>query len=264
MNAPENAVAWLQRFRNAARKMRAGLPLFGESVSPEIPNDVFVAHASIYDFFAKFVVQKTVIDLGCGAGYGADIMADAGARHVTAVDLHGGNIRYARKHASNANVTFEIGDIENLTAPSDSVDVAVSSNVFEHLSRVDRALAHVVRVLRSNGTFLLAVPPITDAAGLEDNRRNPYHRSNFFVHEWYERLNSLFQFVSIVAHLPPDGIRLDFANAYPSAVQRSAFRFEPRTLTAFPGPDVLTALFVCEQPNRPSAPLNDNEPATFS
>ena len=46
----------LQRIINAARKIRSGLPLFGENVSPEVPNDVFVAHASIYEFFSRHVL----------------------------------------------------------------------------------------------------------------------------------------------------------------------------------------------------------------
>lgn len=38
------------RVFNAVKKLRAGLPLHGESVSPEVPNDLFQAHLAVYCF----------------------------------------------------------------------------------------------------------------------------------------------------------------------------------------------------------------------
>ena len=184
------------------------------------------------------------------AGYGVPILARGGARRVLGVDIHPGNIRYARRRFQDAAVTYDIADVQAPPFPSATFDVITSSNVFEHLESVHDALDHVHRLLRDGGTFILAVPPITDESGLRDNLRNPYHHSNFFVHEWHARVSQLFGSVTLVAHLPPENVTLNFSDPYPSRVEPTEFRFEARSLTSFPGPDVLTAIFVCERPVR--------------
>jgi hypothetical protein len=74
-----------QRLLNAQRKLRSGVSLFGENVTPAVPNDLFRAHASIYHFFSRYVAGKSVLEIGSGTGYGAHILLGNGARQVTAV-----------------------------------------------------------------------------------------------------------------------------------------------------------------------------------
>ena len=74
------------RLSHAVRKLWAGLPIRGENVWPEADNDLFRAHASIYLFFSGSCDGKRVLDAGCGAGYGAAMLAEAGAAEVLAVD----------------------------------------------------------------------------------------------------------------------------------------------------------------------------------
>lgn len=248
--------AKLQRLKNAYKKVRAGLPLFGENVSPEEPNDVFRAHESIYGFFANWASGQEVLDIGCGSGYGANMLANAGARYVEAIDIHQGNITYARKHYRHAALRFEVADAETLRTPSRRFDLIVSSNVFEHLHRVEHALDQVCVALREQGTFLLAVPPIMDDAGLRDNQRNPYHHSNLYVHEWRHHLATRFDRVKLFAHLPPPGSAPDFGDPFPSRLLSASFRFEQRTPEVFPGPDVLTAIFACTYPIQQRARKN--------
>ncbi len=69
-----------RRALNAAIKLRAGLTLRGENISPEIPTDLFRAAQSVYGFFAGYVPGARVLDLGCGAGYGAATLLEGGSR----------------------------------------------------------------------------------------------------------------------------------------------------------------------------------------
>lgn len=234
---------WRRRLRrayNAVRKLAAGVSLFGESASPVVPNDLFQAHASIYHFFGRFVARADVLEIGCGTGYGAAILRAYGARSVVAVDMHRGNLRYARRHNADAHVRFREADAERLPADIDRFDVVVSSNVFEHLRDVDAAIAGVRRALKERGTFVLAVPPILDGRALEDNRRNPYHHTNLYVDQWRELLARTFEEVTVFAHLAPEST-LDFADPFPSNVRPESFRFVEAALDEF----ALTALFVC-------------------
>jgi len=60
-------------------------------------------------------------------------------------------------------------------------------------------------------------------------------------------LTQRFGRVSLFAHLPPPGVQLDFGSPFPSVVEPTSFSFEERSLTDFAGPDVLTAIFVCQK-----------------
>lgn len=230
----------LRRVLNAARKLAAGVSLFGESASPVVPNDLFQAHASIYHFFGRYAEGADVLEIGCGTGYGAAILRACGARSVVAVDVHSGNLRYARRHNSDVQVVFRKADAERLPDDVGHFDLIVSSNVFEHLRDVDAAIANVRRLLKERGTFVLAVPPILDERSLEDNRRNPYHHTNLYVEEWRGRLARTFGDVAVFAHLAPEGTALNFGDPFPARVRPETFRFVSAPLDEH----ALTALFV--------------------
>src|SRR5262249_45035184 len=96
--------ASIRRLRNGVAKVAAGLTPFGESVWPGVRNDLFVAHESIYAYFATFAQGRRVLDAGCGAGYGALALARAGARSVLAVDIDRRNIAYGRRHFAHPSI----------------------------------------------------------------------------------------------------------------------------------------------------------------
>ena len=110
----------MQRLTNGLRKIAAGLRPFSESVWPGVRNDLFVAHESIYEFFANDVQGERVLDAGCGTGYGARRLLDAGARTVVGVDIDALNIRYAKRHYGAANLRFMRADIQRLEFPKSS------------------------------------------------------------------------------------------------------------------------------------------------
>jgi 2-polyprenyl-3-methyl-5-hydroxy-6-metoxy-1,4-benzoquinol methylase len=94
-------VRLFRRARNLVRKLRAGLTPFGENVSPEVPNDLFIAHLSIYAFAAPHARGGRVLDIGSGAGYGSEFLRNAGATEVIGLDLDPRNVRYANRHYPN-------------------------------------------------------------------------------------------------------------------------------------------------------------------
>lgn len=228
------------RLRNAWRKWRAGLTLFGENISPETPNDLYFAHLSIYHFFSRFCRDRRVLDLGCGCGYGSAYLRASGAASVTGVDLDPRNIRYAQRRFDG--VTFRVADAQRLPADLGTFDIVVSSNLFEHLTNVTPALDFI------STEFILAVPPITDAASKAANDAIPYHRSNFYVHEWMSLLQRRFGTIETYAHLAPEGIALDFTSPFASHVDPAAFRF-PRVEAAELGGS-MTAIFRAQEASR--------------
>ena len=146
---------WLQRASNGIRKVASGLRPFGESVWPGVRNDLFVAHESIDRFFSNFAKGRRLLDGGCGTGYGAFHLAKNGAFSVAAIDADRLSIRYARKHFAADNLTFDVGDLEELPYQRASFDLVVSSNALEHLRNPSRFLQGLQRVLTSDGKAII-------------------------------------------------------------------------------------------------------------
>src|SRR5687768_3548421 len=112
--SPPRAVA---RLRNAWRRLRGGLPVRGGPVSPEVPNDLFQAHAAVYVFAARYAAGRRVLDLGCGSGYGAARLAAAGANEVVGLDLDPRLIGYAGRRFAGPRVAFTTADAAAIPGP---------------------------------------------------------------------------------------------------------------------------------------------------
>lgn len=217
---------WTVRVRNGVRKVAAGLAPFGESVWPGVRNDLFVAHESIYRFFASQARDRRVLDAGCGTGYGAQFLADAGARSVRAVDVDLRSIRYAKRHFAHPSITFAVADLERLAVPAASLDLAVSSNVLEHLERPDRFLQVLTGALAPGGTALLALPPITSPDSEAEHGRIHFHRSNLSIDRWLAVFHEQGWHVTTRAHrYSEEGSRPDFRSPFASLLDPGRFVF---------------------------------------
>ncbi|MCK4389250.1 MAG: class I SAM-dependent methyltransferase [Desulfobacterales bacterium] len=85
-----------------------------------------------HDFFVTRLKRgESVIDIGCGNGALAYDMA-AGGAIVTAVELNEASFIEAKKKYSHERVRYVHGDVLK-DLPDESFDVAVMSNVLEHL-----------------------------------------------------------------------------------------------------------------------------------
>jgi 2-polyprenyl-3-methyl-5-hydroxy-6-metoxy-1,4-benzoquinol methylase len=239
----------LRRGLNAGAKLRAGLALRPESVSPETPTDVYQALLSLYLFFSRFTRGERVLDLGCGCGQGSHELVRRGARAVLGIDIDPRSIRYASRHFAGERTEFRVGDAEALPADLGRFGVVVSSNVFEHLNQPVMALDRVCEVLDTGGTFALAVPPIYDAASQALHERIWHHRSNLAIGTWLAELESRFTHVAQFAHFPGDGVEPDMDSPFRSKLTPEDFRFAEVAgrSTAYP---TLTAIFVATGPKR--------------
>jgi ubiquinone/menaquinone biosynthesis C-methylase UbiE len=111
-----------------------------------------------------------VLDIGCGPGYFARMLAEAvgpeGA--VVGIDAAPEMIEYARRKARRlVNCKFETGAAEALTFPDSSFDVVVSSLMMHHIPSELRlqAAREMRRVLRPGGVLLLSDFSIPEKGG---------------------------------------------------------------------------------------------------
>jgi 2-polyprenyl-3-methyl-5-hydroxy-6-metoxy-1,4-benzoquinol methylase len=128
-----------------------------ERVCPEFPDAVFESHVLVYRFVQQFTGGKEVLDVGCGTGYGAAILAER-AKQVYAIDYSRQALRYARRHYVRPNLSFSRMGAQKLDFPSATFDFVMSSEVLEHLYDQAGHLAEVARVLRSDGICFIGTP----------------------------------------------------------------------------------------------------------
>lgn len=110
-----------------------------------------------HDFFVDRVREgERVLDVGCGKGELAHDLAERSGATVIAIDASPWMLEFARARFSHPNVTFVQADASDYT-PEQPVDVAILSNVLEHIeSRVE-----VLRALREDAgarRLLIRVP----------------------------------------------------------------------------------------------------------
>jgi ubiquinone/menaquinone biosynthesis C-methylase UbiE len=238
---------WLQRASNGIRKVASGLRPFGESVWPGVRNDLFVAHESIYQFFSNFAKGKRLLDGGCGTGYGAFHLAKSGALSVTAIDADRLSIRYARKHSVADNLTFDVGDLEELPYQQASFDLVVTSNALEHLRNPSRFLQGLCRVLTSDGKAIIAVPPILNDQDVSVHARIHYHRSNLTIDQWLHVFRAANFDPQCYAHRVRKGILPQFESPHPSMLSVDDFEFTVTTRDGLYSVPAITAVFVLQK-----------------
>lgn len=103
---------------------------------------------------------QRVLDVGCGTGYFAGLLASAvgPSGMVIGIDPSRAMIDHARKRRGGPNCQFQVGSAEKLALPDGSFDLVVSSLAMHHIPEDVRATAvrEIYRVLRPGGRLLVA------------------------------------------------------------------------------------------------------------
>ncbi|MGD0289858.1 MAG: methyltransferase domain-containing protein [Candidatus Binataceae bacterium] len=98
------------------------------------------------------------IEIGFGAGIYLPALAEAFAE-VVASDLDQAHLDHARSIAAKyPNIELVRDDILDSRLPAHSFNLALCSEVIEHISGTERVLAGIHRLLKSGGTLLLSTP----------------------------------------------------------------------------------------------------------
>jgi ubiquinone/menaquinone biosynthesis C-methylase UbiE len=101
---------------------------------------------------------KDVLEVGCGTGVHARLLAEAGA-NLTAIDLTPTAVELTRRRLELHGLQADVreADAEQLPFADASFDFVWSWGVIHHSQDTDRVLAEVARVLRPGGRFAFMV-----------------------------------------------------------------------------------------------------------
>lgn len=149
-------------------------------------------HLVRYSFAASYVQDADVIDLGCGCGYGAHLLATSGARSVIGIDSDPEAVRYARDHYQAPNLTYNVMDVTSLALQAQRFTAAICLEVFEHVQNYDALLAEAARVLKPSGTLVLSTPNKQIWSPRSQTPINPWHVREFTRAEFGQAIEQYF------------------------------------------------------------------------
>ncbi len=156
-------------------------------------------HWHRYFYATQFVEGKDVLDIACGEGYGANLIAQS-AKSVIGVDISKEAIDFAKKHYPRSNLSFLQGSIEKI--PIDGVkkfDVVASFETIEHVDAPVQEcfLKEVKRLLKDDGVLVISTPNKLFYSDIP-KFKNEFHLREFYEQEFVEFLRKDFKHVSLL------------------------------------------------------------------
>jgi SAM-dependent methyltransferase len=100
---------------------------------------------------------EIVADVGCESGYMAAALVVRGC-HVICIDIDPASLELARQRIGPDRAEYVVSDIQAIQLPDASVDVAVASEILEHVPAPEAGLRELIRITRPGGRILLSVP----------------------------------------------------------------------------------------------------------
>jgi SAM-dependent methyltransferase len=163
----------------------------GERVVPgKVDPDLLNEHLCRYHFARPLVEGRHALDVGCGTGYGAAVLARS-ARRVLALDLSAESVAFAKENYPAPNIDLLVSDCRQIPLGSETVDVAVCFEVIEHLAEQKTLLEEIRRVLRPDGLLVISTPNRIYYTE-ERKETNPFHVREFDFDEFLAFLKGSF------------------------------------------------------------------------
>lgn len=153
-------------------------------------------HMPRYQYALSLAPNKTILDFGCGTGYGSSILA-ARARAVVGVDIDESALEWARETHRKPTLNFRINSDFGASLPSQYFDLVTCFEMIEHVTADHQQLIidSFVKVLKPDGVLLISTPNPDITALYGDN---PYHLCELTRDEFEALLRSKFKFVNII------------------------------------------------------------------
>ena len=183
------------------RNQPAGVPplaLTGERTLPDVPeeNYWFRRHLVVYRWIGERCRGKRIVDMACGEGYGAAVLA-AGAAEVVGVDANPEAFEHARLRYHAPNLRFERALVEQFDdgAPYDAI---VFLQTVEHVEDPSGLLARFRSLLAPGGVVYVTTPNrLTLAPPGAERSDNPWHVREYTPEEFAALIRPEFESVEL-------------------------------------------------------------------
>ncbi len=221
------------------RDQPAGVPplsLTGERTLPDVPeeNYWFQRHLVVYEWVAAQVGGLHVVDMACGEGYGADVMARAGAAAVVGVDANPEAHEHARLRYERDDLRFVRAMVETYDEPCDAL---VFLQTIEHVQDPGAVLDRFRELVGRGGVVFVSTPNVLTLAPPGAERSgNPWHVYEYRPEEFAAlcgahfgsvELHGLYHARKLRAHAAALRLGWDAAHARLGITKRFYDRFTP-------------------------------------
>lgn len=177
-----------------AQPSEPGLQYTGERVVPgKVPYMLYAEHAARYAFASSLARGGRALDLGCGAGYGSDMLLMAGAKEVLGVDASGEAIEHAKNRYARKGLEFVESDVVGLETGRE-FDLVVAFEVLEHTADHGGFLDAAKRALKKKGRLVISTPNRDENP---PRYSNPFHEKELNEAEFIALLEGHFRHVHV-------------------------------------------------------------------
>ena len=172
------------------------LALTGERTLPDVPeeNYWYRRHLVVYEWIAEQIRGRSAIDMACGEGYGADVLARA-ASSVVGVDANPEAHEHARLRYTRANLRYARDLVDRFSEPADAI---VFLQTIEHLEDPGAVLDHFRSLVGEHGAVFVSTPNVLTLAPRGAPRSdNPWHVHEYRRAEFEELCRTHFKTVEL-------------------------------------------------------------------
>lgn len=180
---------------------------------------IFQCHLFGYQHLASLLPARArVLDVACGEGYGAAVLAARDGVTCVGVDLDPGLLARAADRYRAAR--FCAGDALRLPFPDGAFDAVGALQVIEHLpgERTDAFVDELARVCAPGGFVYVTTPNIDRLPATASKEFNPHHLRDFNIAELRAVLSRRFDDVTLFGQM------LDESRAHVQALLAGAAR----------------------------------------
>ena len=120
------------------------------------------------------VKDKTILDLGCGAGGHDRKLIDLGAKSVLGIDISKNMINEAKKETNSDKIRYQVLSMSNLEEIDEKFDLVVSSLAIHYVEDYDSLCKKVYNLLNDGGEFIFSYAHPMDSAVILNNIEKRY------------------------------------------------------------------------------------------
>ncbi len=158
---------------------------------------LFLLHEATYEFCKKYVADATVLDYGCGSGYGTASLANE-CRSIVGVDVEKKAVEYAQRLYKNQALSYQqIDPGKTLPFADEHFGVVLSLQVLEHVPDPKQYLLEIKRLLNKGGKLILCTPNRETRLMKNQKPWNRFHVTEFSTAQLNELLASVFSSVNM-------------------------------------------------------------------
>lgn len=142
---------------------------------------LYLRHLKAYEYAKDFVINKNVLEVGCGSGYGSKYLSKY-ANSITTIDIDNDSLEYSKNNNTNDNINYIHANIlDGINIDENTYDVVISFQVIEHIDSIESKLYlnEIKRLLKPNGIAIITTPNRLFRLHPFQKPTNKYHKIEY-------------------------------------------------------------------------------------